>query len=169
VPVEALAYTYTSQDEIENQLSEIGVQLRLRDLTGIDSANYITRLVGEATDVVNQYVMGFYDEDVLANSLWVRAHATWIACVLICRRRGQPVPKSLIEQYNEVIEDLKAVRRGEIQIPRLPTSSNMLPAMSNLRVDDRFYSRKIRVNPSISAGGSSGDQDVDWWWSYDLF
>lgn len=167
--VETLTYVYTSQDEIERQLSEIGAQLRLRDLTGSDSADYVVEMTAEATDIVNQYVLGIYDEEDLANSRWVRSRATWIGCRLVCLRRAQPVPKALIERYQEVLEDLKMVRRGEIQIPRLGTSSNMLPAMSNLRVDDRYYSRKIRVNPSISAGGSGGDQDVDWWWSYDLF
>ena len=45
----------------------------------------------------------------------------------------------------------------------------MTPAMSNIRVDDRYYTRKIRVNPNISTGGTTGEQDLDWWYSHDWF
>lgn len=166
---ESLTYTYTSQNEIERILSNSGVQLRIRDLNGTNSSDYWAELIAEATDVVNQWVDGFYDYDDLADNQWVRRHATWIALTLLCRRRANPVPDSILERYEEVLEDLRNVKMGVIQIPRLPTRSDMTPAMSNLRVDDRYYSRKLRVNPSISAGGTSGDQDLDWWWSYDWF
>ena len=167
--VETLAYRYTSQDEVERLFSTIGVSLRVADLGGTNRTTYWTEVTEEATDIVNQYVLLYYDADDLANSRWVRYHATWIALVLLCRRRGNQVPQGIMDRYNEIIADLEMVRDGKMQIPRVPTTFNNLPSMSNMRVDDRFYTRKLRVNPNISVGGTDGTQDLDWWWSYDWY
>lgn len=169
MPIETLAYVYTSQDEIERLISETGVQSRTRDLAGSDNPNYWIELIAEATDTINQWVGDYYDEADMADSRWVRARASWIALTLLCRRRGNPVPASILDRYEEIMEDLRLVRYGLVQIPRLPTRAGLLPTMSNIRIDDRFYSRKIRVNPSISVGPGGGQQDLDWWWSYDWF
>lgn len=167
--VETLQYVYTSQDEIERLFSVVGVSLRVTDLGGQNRNTYWTEVCSEATDIINQYCNVFYDADDLANSRWVRSRATWIALVLLCRRKGNSPPAGIMNRYNEIMEELNKVLLGIFQIPRVPTTSNMLPSMSNLRVDDRFYTRKLRVNPNISTGGTDGSQDMDWWWSYDWY
>lgn len=169
MPVETLAYTYTSQSEIERLISTAGVNLRISDLTGADKTSYWTELIADATDIINQYVEWFYDAADLADNRWVRSRATWIALTQLCRRRANPVPKAVLDRYQEILDELRSIKSGEMQIPRLATSVDLLPAMSNLRVDDRFLSRKIRVNPTISVGATSGQQDLDWLWTYDWF
>jgi hypothetical protein len=167
MPVETLTYTYTSEDEIKRLASVSGVNLRTSDLVGSNTTDYWTELVADATDIVNQYVLGLYEEIDLADNRWVRTRASWIGLTQLCRRRGNPVPDSVLQRYEEIIEELLQVRDGFMQIPRLPTRADIVPVMSNLRVDDRYLSRKLRVNPNISTGQISGQQDIDYFWTYD--
>ena len=169
MPVETLLYTYTSEAEIKRLASHAGVNLRVSDLTGSDVTSYWEELVADATDIINQYALGMYEAEDMADNRWVRNRATWIALAQLCRRRMNPVPDAVLSRYDEIIEELGAVLAGRIQIPRLGTRSDMLPSLSNLKVDDRYLSRKIRVNPNISTGTTSSDQALDFFWSYDWF
>jgi hypothetical protein len=167
--VESLSYVYTSEDEISRLISAAGTNLRVGDLTSTMLTDYWTELIAEATDAVNQYVLWTYEAADLADNRWVRARATWIGLVLLCRRRGNAVPESIMQRYDEIIEELQMVLAGRLQIPRLNTISDMTPAMSNLEVDNRYRTRKLRVNPNISVGSITGQQDVSLESSYDWF
>lgn len=169
MPAVPVSPVYTTKEEISRLISQAGLNLRVSDLNGADLEAYWTELIEEATETVNQYCSWTYDRNDLAGSRWVRSRTTWIAVVLLCRRRGNPVPDSFLQRYDEILEELELVRLGLLLIPGLPLTSDLLPAMSNLRTDYRFYSRKIRVNPSISVGRTSGRQDLDWVWTYDWF
>lgn len=169
MPVETLTSVYTSQDEIERLVSSEGVNLRISDLTGQNKIDYFTELIAEATDIINQYALIYYLAEDMADNRWVRARATWIALALLCRRRANPPPATVMDRYEEILADLNAVLIGKIQIPRLGTRTENLPALSNLRVDDRFRTRKLRVNPNISSGSISSQQDLSYEYTYDWF
>jgi hypothetical protein len=169
MPVETLTYTYTSQDEISRLISIAGTNLRISDLTSTMKTEYWVELIAEATDVINQYCIWKYDAADMADNRWVRSRATWIALVLLCRRRGNDVPKSVLARYNEIMEELQKVHDYLLEIPRLNTSSENTPSMSNIHVDPRYTSRKIRVNPNISVGSLSAQQDLSYQYAYDWF
>lgn len=169
MPVETLTYTYTSQAEVQRLISTEGVQLRITDLTGTNATDYWTELIAEATDIVNQYCLGYYEAEEMADNRWVRSRATWIALALLCKRRANPVPGSILDRYEEIIADLNGVLIGKFMIPRLGTRSDMLPSLSNLRVDDRYRTRKLRVNPNISTGVIGSNQDLSFDWTWDWF
>ncbi len=171
MPTETLTYTYTSQAEISRIISSAGTNLRISDLTtvGDNKAEYWVELIAEATDIVNEYVLWFYDAEDLAQNRWVRSRATWIGLVLLCRRRGNEVPKSILQRYMEIMDELRLVLLGRMHIPRLNTSVEMTPSMSNMHVDMTYRSRKLRVIPSISVGNVSGQQDLAYAYSYDWF
>jgi hypothetical protein len=168
MPVETLSYVYTSENEITRLISQTGVALRVSDLTGTEKTTYWVEVTEEASDFINQYCTN-YDPADMADSRWVRSRATWIALVLLCRRRANPVPDSIIQRYEEILEELRLILAGVLQIPRLDPVSDTLPTMSNQRVDDRFRHRKLRTNPTISVGRTTPDQDLDWLWTYDWF
>jgi hypothetical protein len=164
--LEVLPYIYTDQDAIERLYSENGVSLSLDDLTGAEQTTFWTEITSEATDVVNQYAELYYAPIDINDSSWVQRRATWIAAYFLSQRRGNPAIFG--DRYDEIIEELKAVYRGELLIPRMPTREDMTPAMSNLIVDDRFRVHKLRVHPTISTGGVSSRQDMSprfpWEW-----
>lgn len=159
--VETLTYIYTSQGEIERLLSEDFADLMLDDLRdeGIDDA--FTDAIEDATDFMNQYLLQIYLDSDLETSRWVHSRCTWLGAYYLSQRRGNP-PTAILEQRKEEIEqELIKVQEGKVQIPRLPTNGNLEPGMSNYRVDDRFETNKTRVQPTISTGGTYGEQDLD--------
>lgn len=157
--VETVSYTYTSEAEINRVFSDSAVDLRVDDLTGSELTTFWTEIVIEATDMVNFYCELYYDPVDMQDNRWIRRQATYLGCYLLSIRRGNP--EQYTQQYDRVLADLQLIAEGKRQVPRLPTRGDLTPAMSNMRVDDRFTISKVRVQPSISTGGSSSNQHID--------
>jgi phage gp36-like protein len=153
-------YPYTTIEEMEHVLSPLGVQLRGDDNDdGTIDPGVIEDCIDEATEWVNLYVSTRYSENSLNTSSWTRAITTRLACYLVSQRRGNP---ALFEAETErILNWLTMIKNGQLRIPRLPDRMNLIPSMSNYRVDDRFSINKTRVQPSISTGASYGKQDLD--------
>ena len=65
------------------------------------------------------------------------------------------------------LRELDAMATGEIPpIADIPLRTDTLPSMSNLVVDDRFYSAKLRVKPFVSVGSSSPDRHESYFGDY---
>lgn len=156
--VESLTYEYTTRAEMDRIFSASGVSLRIDDLSDPDDVTIFTEIIGEATEMVNYYCSLNYEEIDLNDSFMVRRWATWIACYLLSQRRGNPAVFS--DKYEEVLAMMEEVSNFTRIIPRLPTREDLTPAMSNLHIDDRFRTHKIRVHPTISTGGTYGKQDL---------
>lgn len=150
--VEVLAYTYTSEAEMQRLFSNKGVDLRVDDLE--DPTNTFTDIISEATDTINFYAELYYDPEDLNNSILIRRWATWIGVYLLSQRRGNSAQYEA--RYIEIINILEQISSGDRIIPRLATREDFTPAMSNVHVDDRFRVHKLRVHPTISTGGASG-------------
>lgn len=163
---ETLNYVYTTEAEIQRIWSPQGVLLRTdADEDGVSDDGVITDAVYDATDTVNLYCETWYSPNDMAENQWVRRNATWIAAHLISLLRGDP--GYYHARYERCIEFLERVNEGKLQIPRLPFRFDMQPAMSNLRVDQRYTTKKIRVQPSTSVGGIGSRQDLDYWFTYE--
>jgi phage gp36-like protein len=162
--METLPYVYTTRAEVESIYGIRAVDLRLDDDPESDDVDtteesFLTYLCEEATDIINQYVLQRYDAVALNESSWVRRRAAWIACYLLSQRRGQA--KQYVSRYNEIIFDLERIMTGTLIIPRVPTSADFSPAMSNLVIDDRYSQSKIRHERNTSTGGTEGVRNVD--------
>lgn len=160
--LEVLSEVYTSKAEIESLLSFSGVDVRLDDLGEADMIQTILEIAEEATDVVNEHCLGRYKSTDMVDSRWVHSAATWIACYLLSQRRGNPALFS--DRYQQIITRLEDVQRRRKHIPRLGTREDLTPAVSNVRVDDRFIKAKVRVERSISTGGTYSNQH----WEHDF-
>lgn len=157
---ETLVYLYTSQKEIERIWSPKAAAVRLDDSrTGNTDVNLWNDIIFEATDTVNLYLQPFYNDIDLQNNLWVRRCASYIGCYLLSLHRGNP-PQFKV-QYERMVELLEKVQDGRMQIPRLPTNYDYTPGMSNYAIDDYYNINKVRVEPTISTGGTGGNQDID--------
>lgn len=149
--------TYTTQEEMERLFGSTAIDLRTDDEA--DPSQAITDAIYDATLQINTYCQGRYDPTYMAQSQWVRRNATYLACYFLSKRRGNP--EQYEGDYDRIMSQLQAVANGQIIIPNLQVRSDFTPSMSNLRVDDRFSVNKIRVESTISTGGSSGRQDVE--------
>lgn len=157
---ETLAYTYTSQAEIERLHGKAGVANLLADLQGANIASLLEEMIADATLTIDSYASQVYDQEDLATSRWVRSRATWIAAYRLSQRKGNN--DLYAQRYQEIIDELEKVKNLTLVIPNIPTSSDMTPMMSNVSVDPRYNIRKIRVNPEISTGGVIERQDISW-------
>ena len=162
--VESLTYTYTSKTEIEALISKEGLELHIDDQQtgpqGLQTGDVIDDAIEYATDEMNSRLLHLYEAVNLSNSLWVRGRATIIAASWVFQRCGNP------GYYNERVEriekelDVIANTYPHRFVPRVVPRGDEIPAMSNLRVDDRRRGRKIRVDPDTSIG-TYPNQDLD--------
>jgi phage gp36-like protein len=169
--VEVAPPLYTDRAETEKVYSTLGINLRLDDdeddTVDATEETYLDEMIENATDVINQYALHFYTATELAESRWVRSRATWIACYLLSRRRGNSA--QFVDEYNAIIAELELVRRGQFFIPRLKTYDDFLPCHSNLKIDRRYSREKIRVDSITSTGGSYSGQQQEHIWPHDYF
>lgn len=151
----ALTYQYTNRAWLEGLLSAEGVSLRLDDdLSGTESETETTRLttyaVNIATSRVNLYAAQKYEPIQLANSWEVWHWGTIVGAKWLCGRRGNPVPDSLAEAYEEALDELKELRAGQLVLADIPPRDELWPAWSNIELDQRYWLRKLRVQVPIS-------------------
>lgn len=150
----ALAYLYVTAEDIEDFLSLDGSESRLDDdSTGalsVDEQRARTKALSWATARVNLYCLPRYDAVDLATSWVVNQWAVVLACHWLSCRRGNPPPGSFDSLYKEAMEDLKAVRAGDVNLADIGLRTAAWPAWSNVRVDILYRLRKIRVEKPIS-------------------
>ena len=165
--VETLTHRYTTQAEIERIWSIKAAASRVDDDSdGSTESELWNDVIDEATDEVNLYAENWYDPADMVNNKWVRRQASYIGAYFLSQRRGDP--GRFHQLYERIIATLEKIRDGLMQIPRLGQRENQVPSISNYRVDDRYRIAKTRVQPTISTGGTSGNQHLDPTWSEDV-
>lgn len=147
MPPAALPFLYCTEDDVQSLLSPAGETGRLDD-DAVGSINpqqqgWLTKAISWATARVNFYCASKYATADLATSWVVNNWAVVLACDWLSRRRGNPSPfGDLVE---EVMQDLKDIRSGEAQFSDIGLRTAAWPAWSNVRVDQLYALRKIRV------------------------
>lgn len=155
MPPAALDTLYTSMDDVNALLSEEGVGARLDDdqtgtVTVAEEARLTTYAVNYATTKVNDYALGRYAADDLDSSWTVNEWATIIAARWLCSRRGNPVPKSLQDMFEETMAELRMLRDKQYDLQDIAERTSTAPRWSNVRVDVRYRLRRIRKQRPIS-------------------
>lgn len=122
-----------------------GMWFRIDSSTGT-----IAQAVNVATAWVKRFTQSLYDVADLANSWSVVTWATIKAAHWICARRANPIPTSLNNLYLEAIDELTMVRAQQMQIEDIGYRNEILPSWSNLRIDQRWTIKKMRVETVLS-------------------
>lgn len=120
---------YCTSQNIQDRLSLSGVNLRIDDAPTV-----ITAVIKNASTKINFYCFGKYTADVLAANDWVAERCTDIATYILCKRRGNPCPESVKDDYNEAIQLLELIRAGVAQIPDAAQRKGQSPVLSQPRV-----------------------------------
>ena len=147
----------TSRDRIVRLYGSLGLNNILDDVVGATEDAVIDQFIVDAEQTIAVRIGRFFTNTSLAQSEWIRSRATWIASYLISKRRGnEHYFESL---YMQALNELDAMATGEIPpIADIPMRSDLTPSMSNLVVDDRFYSAKLRVKPFVSVGSANPER-----------
>ncbi len=115
------------------------------------------------TDRVKLYACSRYDDAALAASWSAQRWATALAAQWLCRRRGNPSPESVDADAEGALEELAMLRSCALSLPDVGTRTAGWPFLSNVTVDLRYHTAKVRVEPSISEGTPTQyAQKIDW-------
>lgn len=116
-----------------------------------------------ATAEVKRYCCNRYDDSVLATSWSVNWWATVIASRWVAKRRRQPTPEGLKEDYEKVEKELLMVLNGAMCIEDIGTRTSGWPFITASTIDVRYDIVKARVEPQLSEGTPTQyAQYVDW-------
>lgn len=108
-----------------------------------------------AFEDINGYIVNQYDLTT-ANAVkpnWLSHTEAIFICVWIFRHSANgAIPPGLQQFYDERLMALQQISQGQRQIPGLSVRSDPGVAMSNLHVDQRYDSHKIRTEPWTNTG-----------------
>jgi hypothetical protein len=148
---------YSTITQIEQIISELGVDLTSGDnFTTIasDTAN-VNAAIEKVDSIIDLKIGMLYSPASLAASTWVKWCSATLASCALYRRRGNPCPESLHRECEEYIENLNAIKAGELQLPDVAYQGNHFPTMTNIAVDMRYTRRHLRRITSTSTGHAS--------------
>lgn len=145
---------YCVQTDVEHVLTTEGVVWTSADQE-LDAETVIANDIARAGTVIDQYLSDRYAVATLESNQWVRWAAATIAARYLSTRGGNPVPTGIQVEYDRVVEFMAQVQAGVNSLPG--ATERVIPgiAMSNLQVDSRWATRKVRVVPEISIGQAS--------------
>ncbi len=154
-PTSQLSILYCNEADVQAILSVDGENLRLTDQgesspTPTELAYLTVNGINYATSRVNFFAQGRYDATALQQSWMVNEWASIVAARWLCSRRGNGVPASLKEMYDEAMKDMEWVKKGEFQIPDIGSRNVAWLAWSNVIVRPEYIYRKIRVERPLS-------------------
>lgn len=116
-----------------------------------------------ATAEVGLYLASRYDVANLAQSWVVNKWATTLALRWVAKRRMMAAPQGVESDYEEAKEAMQKVQQGKLNLPNIAPRTSGWPFMSNVMIDYSYWTRRVRVEPSISEPTRTQyPQAVDW-------
>lgn len=140
----AITWTYATPEDVTNFFGDTGVAaFAAHDLRGSDAT--LEDCIAQATDEINLYVLRRYEEDGVKTNRMLRQWCVVMSAVYLCERRGNPVPESLVAEYQRITEKLPLIMRDEMRIPGVRLKGINVPMFSNMHIDRRYARRQQRV------------------------
>jgi len=148
--------SYCAQADVTFMLSRFGLQALLNDGASaipVIQGNLATAITW-ASVRIDYYLRQRYDPTQLAGNNFVRFACATLASVMIMRRKNA-AHDGLQQEYDEVEEQLKSIQEFKYEVPDAYPISEPGPTMSNVRVDQVNFNRKIRASFEASTGDQS--------------
>lgn len=131
--------------------------------TNVWLAGMMTKAAKYGTARVKLYCCNRYDDSQLVLAWSVNNWATITASHWLAKRCLRAAPEQIQGDYEEAVEELKAVRDGELCIEDIGTRTSGWPVLSNVTVDPVYTYRKVRVEQVISEQTvTQYPQAIDW-------
>lgn len=120
--------------------------------SGVNAATGARLLVGcrKGTSKVKLYCNARYDDDQLVLSGSVCDWATLYGAKWLCERRAQACPKSILRNWEEALEEMQMVHKGQLSIEDIGTRDVDWPSIVNVRVNPAYNGMQARVQSNIS-------------------
>lgn len=133
--------------------------------SGVNAATGARLMVGarKGTSKVKLYCNQRYDDSQLVLSGSVCDWAAVTGAKFLCTRRAQGCPKSIKEQYEEAIEEMRMVQCSQLSIEDIGTRGVDWPTVVNITVNPGYDNIRARVQPNISEQTPTAyGQYIDW-------
>lgn len=135
--------TYCTIAHVKDILSDNGVLFRSDDdedgvleSSGTESTAQSNAIERSATKMNMMLQQTAYTLADLANNEWCKWCNATMAAVALCRRRGNPVPQSLLQEEQEYMRILEYLRAGKIDmIPGTTPSLESTPTVTNFTTE----------------------------------
>lgn len=165
-PITIPTIYYCDPGDLQRRLSILGIQLRTQDYNisgNSGEAGVIEDAIWDATETINYYCSHIYDAAHMVKSFWVNRRCTDIAVYILEMRRGIMPSSAITLAYKQAIDWLEHILNGTVDLPGVPMHWTAAPAWSNIRIDQRYSTFRIRVETPISDSSSAPyGQSVDW-------
>ena len=154
-----MTQTYCEIADVEDILSEAGVTAFVDDpedgTRDVADTLHITNAIERSAGKMNTVLGMVYALPDLAGSNWCKwTNATWAAFEVVCRR-NEPAPAHLQQAVNELKEDLKQIKAGNLRVPDITKASfDHLPSITNYDPERWHRSAPIRVDREESTRGA---------------
>jgi phage gp36-like protein len=155
---------YTDRAGVELILGVCGVNLRINDsettVVSADEENYLNYLIYTASQEIDMYLSNRYDPSVMLQSWLVRNWCSIIAAYRVAMRRCGSPPVALQWEYEQTMDKLGLIQVGQLEIGGLASLATPGVAMSNLRMDPRAITKRMRVEVPISGQQPNNQRPV---------
>lgn len=156
------AIAYCSENDIISVLSSVGVTFATDDnRSGSLSGAEVTAIddcISQAQSKINYFLVRWYQLSSIPGNTWIRWCTAIMSACQLMRRRGEVPPDGLKLQEDQYLQWLEEIQNGRGLLPpdgendaKLIVSGSGM-TMSNLTIDQRFRTAKIRYVPRLSTG-----------------
>ena len=163
---------YCDPGDVQRRLSILGIQHATEDYGPANMAGeggVIEDCIWDATEIINYYCQVLYRPEDLVRSTWINRRATDIAVYILASRRGNIQSASLSAAYKQALEWLDKIHNSQFEVPGTPIRATQAPAWSNVRIDQRYPTFRVRVERSISQKAPTPySQSPDWSSEFDF-
>ena len=146
---------YCTQADIDRLFSAAGrLAFSDHDEDDVSDPGVVDDCIDQASQEIELYCFGRYDAAGLSSSTLVTRWCTVLAVHYLCERRGNPVPETVLIERDRLLGDgglLFKIQAGRMQLPGVPLRTDLRPAWSNLKVDRRYPTSKVRVRRQNSS------------------
>lgn len=153
---------YCTKADIQRLFSTCGVASYADHHDATDPVDVVEDCILQASEELEMYLRGKFEPASLAQSGLVTRWCTTMACYFLTLRRGNEPPQSLIDEFNRITGVLEKILSGTATLPGVAQRAGQQMTMSNLRVNRRFATQKIRAIADTSSNTPSAvDRHLD--------
>jgi hypothetical protein len=142
--------------DMQNVLSAFGVEaFSDHEETGADNDAVIDFCRTQATGEMRGWIGQLYELTELSKSELVTAWVAVMSCYYLCMKRGNPIPDSLVDEYDRITNPqtgiIAQVQKEKFLIPDIRRKATNIPVFSNMTIDRRYRRETVRVTSANSS------------------
>lgn len=155
--------------DVKDLLSDAGVLYRTDDDeggtvggSGTESTVQANAIERAATKMNMALQQTAYDLDDLADNEWCKWCNATLAAWELCKRRGSPVPQSILEDVEYYLDTLNQLKTGQLNaIPGTNPTRETTPTVTNYTTEP-YKAMPVRRRSHISTGTNPPGQVESW-------